>query len=110
MGGFESLIKGGQSSSLEKILAEMMDKKNIEMKTEIPNPVALIILDLYASALRTKNMTISADTVEMIVTNFKLYMVSKDRKRAKEIVEAFRPMYEHEAHKIDIMGRTREGM
>jgi hypothetical protein len=85
MDDFEML--SGEDSA-EKILREMLSKENIEMKTEIENPIALAQLSTYGETLALNKMHKSAKTVQKFVDFYLLYMVSKDRKRSEEIIRA----------------------
>lgn len=78
-----------------KILDKLLDKADIEMKTEIKNPLAVSKLRCIAAELDRRGMKKASEIITAHVDNYLLNMVSYDRKRANEIVDGFRLVLAH---------------
>lgn len=85
---FEKLFQSDDSVSAEKIIASFYDKKNINMKTDIPKHVVLLIavLEAYTKQMKKIGISGSADMTALIIELFKEIMVSGDREGRKEAV------------------------
>lgn len=74
--------------TMEKILAALMDKNNIEMKTEIQMPLNLTRLNAIADALIAHQRPKSGKLLKDFIKAYLEYMVSHDREGRKEIIHA----------------------
>lgn len=83
---FEGLFKVGEDVTAEKLVLQFYDKKNINMKTEIPDKMlmAMAVLKPTAKMMRKEGLTISADLTEEILEEVKELMVSRNREGRKE--------------------------
>jgi len=88
----DDLFAGDDEMNLEKILAKLLDKADIEMKTEIANPEAMSAAMVTVNYLKARKMPITSGLIEDMVAFLLLYNVSKERKRSTEIVEAFKAL------------------
>lgn len=78
-----------------KILSDMLDPKNIEMKTEIHNPVTFAVLDAVAQKMELIIKKVNevillpkfTGLLKEIIEKIKVFMVSYARKSRKEIQE-----------------------
>jgi len=92
--GLEEVFGNAEDEvNLEKILAELLKKDDIEMKTDIENPQAVSLAMTTADYLESRNMNKTAKLMRQMVNYTLLYNVSKGRKSRTEIVEAFKAMY-----------------
>lgn len=74
--------------SFEKILRALMESKDIELKTEIPNPLGLAKLKALSVYLKAEKYKDSSGTINAFIEYFLKYMVSNKREGRKEIVQA----------------------
>lgn len=74
--------------SLEKILKALMESDNIELKTEIPDPLNLAKLLTITEWFEANGYKRSADTLRKFITGYLKYMVSNKREGRKEIIHA----------------------
>jgi len=87
----EDILKSMESLeeiSPEKILSELLSHKKVEFHTEIPNPISLTALEILAEWLSDFKKT--SKIVKGAVKIFKINMVAFRRKRALEIVDAYK--------------------
>lgn len=78
--------------SIEKILANLMDSQNIELKTEINNVPAISVLKVLSNYFAEKGLKKSAAVLNKYIDNFLMYMVSSGRKGRLEIIDAVKGM------------------
>lgn len=78
-----------------KILDKLLDKSDIEMKTEIPNPLAITKLRCIAAELNRRGMPKAGQILTDYCDNYLLNMVSFKRKRSSEIIDGFRNVLAH---------------
>lgn len=78
-----------------KILDKLLCKTDIEMKTEIKNPLAISKLRCIAAELDRRGMANASQIITDFVDNYLLNMVSYNRKRSGEIVEGFKLILAH---------------
>lgn len=74
--------------SYETILIEMMNKKNIVMKTEIHKPIPLTKLEILADWLNAEAMKKPARMIKNFNIKLLEHMVSFDRKGRTEVFGA----------------------
>ena len=75
-------------ASLEKILANLLDTKDIELKSEIKNVPSITVLDIIGEYLEKRKLPKSAALLSGYIQKFLKYMVSNDRKGRMEIIDA----------------------
>lgn len=83
----DELFVKSDELSVEQIINELMNDKNLMLKTEIPNPDAILGLMDIEHWLRSSKCTRSADVIKKHIEDFVLVMVSYDRKRVTEILD-----------------------
>lgn len=84
-----------------KILSELLNDKDISLKTELKNPLAITRLEIFAMCIDTEfsrhgitsnfekeEVTTCAEIIMKFVNIYKQNMVSYKRKSRKEIIEA----------------------
>jgi len=92
----EELIKAFEEMedvSAEQILSQLLKKKKVEFHTEIKNPLSMTALEVLADYI---DIGIVQKILKKWVKKFKTNMVAYDRKRATEIVEAYKSRKEAE--------------
>jgi hypothetical protein len=82
-------------ASVENILAQMLKTEDIEMKTEIRDPHALAGLWIVAQRLDNAGLPKCGQLIREWIEKDLLYMVSYDRKRAQEIIQAVTDTIKH---------------
>lgn len=83
---FESLFTRDEDVSSEKIVQSFYDKKNINMKTELPKQMILpmAILEKYAKIMKEMKLTKAAKLTAGTIDLTKELMVSAEREGRKE--------------------------
>lgn len=79
----------------KQLPSELFDKTNISIKTEITNPIAISVLEVFAEQM--KNLSeedgvgrVLENVVKRFIAYYKTNMVSYKRQSRKEFVEAVR--------------------
>ena len=75
-------------ASLEKILANLLDTKDIELKSEINDVASITVLKTLGDYLEKKKLPNSAALIQCYLQDFLKYMVSYSRKGRMEIIDA----------------------
>jgi hypothetical protein len=83
----EEMFKGHDKTP-EMILSEMVDPHNIEMKTEISQPINLAKLYVISQCLKDDNCVPAGKRIEEFIDRYLLYQVSYNRQSRKEVIEA----------------------
>lgn len=91
---FEGLVSDDETTDW-KILDKLLDKADIEMKTEIVNPRAITALRTIAKEFGRRGMKKAEKIMDDAIDNHLLNMVSYDRKRSNEIIDGFRNVLAH---------------
>ena len=78
--GIPGLFEAQEENSFHKILTDLIDSKNVALKTEIANPLAVAQLRIIAISLTKEKLTQSATVIIEFIEWFLTYMVSHDRK------------------------------
>lgn len=73
-------------SDVESSLGYLLDKDNALLTTEIDNPIAVTMLEVFADDLREEMSEIS-DVIDGYVKKFKINMIPYKRKRATEAIQ-----------------------
>lgn len=95
----EEIIKafeGMEDISPEQILNQLLKKKKVEFHTEIRNPLSMTALEVLAEHIGIK---VTEKILKKWIKKFKTNMVAYDRKRATEIIEAYKSRKESEEEK-----------
>jgi len=71
-----------------KILRELINDQNIELKTEINKPFDFSVLKLIAEYLRDNKLPYSASLIDKFIKISFKYLLSKNRKSREEIIRA----------------------
>jgi hypothetical protein len=82
---FEEILAGETDTDLSKIVKELLNRDNIETKTELSQEQINAI-----AALQTEAILYDIDPLKIYLAEFKTHMVSKKRKSRGEIVEIMR--------------------
>jgi DNA-directed RNA polymerase alpha subunit len=77
-----------EEQSPMQILNSLQDKENVEMQTEIQQPLNLTRLETLAKWCGDEKATDSKATLLEFVKDYRINMVSFDRKSRKEIITA----------------------
>lgn len=92
----EDLLESDEIS-YEKILSELLNTRDIELKSHISNPKGLAALNLLGSEILGGNgLEQSASFVSKFILWYLKYMVSKDRLGRIEIIKAVSNSRENE--------------
>lgn len=83
----EEMFKGHDKTP-EMILSEMIDSHDIEMKTEISQPINLSKLFVVGQCLKDEGYTKAGERIHDFISKYLLYQVSYNRQSRKEIIEA----------------------
>jgi hypothetical protein len=86
--GFLDDLAPVEEESVERILAKLMDSKDIALKTEYPRPLNVARLSVLADWLTQEGMEESGKLVREFVKYYSENMVSYGRKGRGEIVRA----------------------
>lgn len=84
---------------LDKALSELLTVDNLEMKTEIAQPINLAKLDTVGYVLGKSEMPLCSATITYFIGRMNLYYVSHKRMSRTETIEGLRA----------ISGKPREG-
>jgi len=82
--------------TLKEILSNLLDKKDLELKTEIHNPRFLTILKMISIQLEIRKYPLSFQVLDKYIYWFLIYMVSYKRESRKEIIHALSYLLEKE--------------
>jgi len=97
------IFKPFRSMSPPDILVSLIDgTKDIDLKTEISDPMGLTVLTLSKDYLKSLGLPLSSKLVESFIDIFLRYQISKDRKSREEVIRAL------EALAIDNRNRKEE--
>jgi hypothetical protein len=97
----ENLIVSGGDETPEKILLSLLDKQNVEMKTEIDRPLKLAQLKTIENWLRKEKMLRCANSIKIFIENYLVYQVSRKRQSRKETVTALQALNANERNQSD---------
>lgn len=89
MSALKDLI-GSDIASMEQILANLLSPENVEMKTEIQNPLGFSGLAMFSEYLVRLGFTKSANLINRFLKTHFIYCVSKNRGSRNEVIEAFK--------------------
>lgn len=112
-GGFLSLLSGDSDVTSQMILQGLGKiDKDLPMKTEIRNPVATTIVDLFALRSQQLGFPKTALLLRAFNTWMRVNNVSKGRKGREEMIEGFKAVYVEELRKAgqkdDVFGSKRQ--
>ncbi|MGP3705248.1 MAG: hypothetical protein ACKD6O_08170 [Candidatus Bathyarchaeota archaeon] len=82
----------------EQILNALLRKSKVELHTELHNPLAVTLIEIYSGLIKKYSVS-SAEIVKDFVKRFRVNMVAYDRKRAKEVVDAYKSVREFEENR-----------
>ena len=90
-----------EEENIEKIIANLLDEKNIELKTEIRNPLALTVLTLVGDYFGENGYNDTKDLIDKFVNRYLKYMVSFKRKSRQEVKDILMKMESEEETATD---------
>lgn len=85
-----AMFEQKEEETVEKILSELLDKDDIELKTEINNPLNVSRLMMISKWFEVNEYDDSSELIEKFVNYYLLYMVSHNRESRREIVTAIK--------------------
>jgi len=83
---FSELLES-KETKLEDILSNLINKQDIELKTEIHNPLVISALDVLAITLKENNLNISSNILSNFLLWFRINMISYKRLSRHEIIK-----------------------
>jgi len=89
-------MKSSDTITLKQILNNLIDKKDIELKTEIHNPRYLTILTMISEQYKIRKYPMCHSILKYYIEYTLIYMVSYKRQRVKEIIHALSYLLEKE--------------
>lgn len=99
-------FQGKTSISLQEILSNLIDgEENLDLKTDIENPLNLARLYLYSVILEKYEMKKSSELIETFINKFLRYRVSNKRKSREEIIKAISGMLDRMQTRISLSER-----
>jgi len=94
---FISELKKNDENEFSKLISELINDKNIELKTEISNPLVMSILDSLGEYLEQKGLKQSSSLLKTFLFWFRVNMISFNRKSRTEYIKAISSLYTAEA-------------
>lgn len=85
-----------EDESPQKILVSLLNKDNVEMKTEIQRPLKLAQLKTIENWCRSEKLYKCANAIETFINHYLVYMVSHDRQSRKETIQALQALMTNE--------------
>jgi hypothetical protein len=95
---FEELIES-KELRLEDILSNLITKENLELKTEINNPIRISILDTLSESLKNLKFEKSHNILSSFLLWYRINMVSHKRLSRKEIIKGIIGLKEEQLEK-----------
>lgn len=107
---FDEIFDNVENASFEQILNELLSTDNLDLKTEIKDPLALTRLKTYSDYWRSIGLVKTSDYLDNFILKYLTYMVSYQRQRSKEIVSAVSSIVEKSKPKMAdrLLGRDIE--
>jgi len=93
---FISELKKSDENELSKLISELINDRNIELKTEISNPLIMSILDSLGDYLEQKGLKQSSNLLKSFLFWFRVNMISFNRKSRTEYIKAINSLYSSE--------------
>jgi len=93
---FISELKKNDENEFSKLISELINDKNIELKTEISNPLVMSILDSLGEYLEQKGLKQSSSLLKTFLFWFRVNMISFKRKSRNEYIKAINSLYSSE--------------
>jgi len=90
MPGFLDNMMRREDRTPEMILSELLTAKDIEMKTEIQQPINLAKLYVVGEVLKTEGFPRSGQTIHDFISKMNLYFVSHNRMSRTEAIEGLK--------------------
>jgi hypothetical protein len=76
-----------KETKLEDILSNLINRNDVELKTEIHNPLTISTLDVLAISLKENNLNISSNLLANFLLWFRINMISYKRLSRQEIIK-----------------------
>lgn len=92
-----------------QVINELLRPDNVRMKTEIPNPAALLKLRVFSKWLKQNELDEAAELIDEWIKNFELDMVSSGRQSRKEVAEMVKALKGQEDDRESFMMRLEGG-
>jgi len=90
---FLNELKKSDENELSKLISELINDKNIELKTEIQNPFTMSLLDSLGEYLEQKGLKQSSNLLKTFLFYFRVNMISFNRKSRTEYIKAINSLY-----------------
>jgi hypothetical protein len=92
-------LKRLDETTQEKLMQFMMQfDRHISFKTDLPNPMPIVKLEVLAKYFKQDKMPTSAKIIEWLIEIYKCDMVSHKRMGRKEIFETIKARLEQKEH------------
>lgn len=103
-------LQAYEGDSVEQILRDLLNDKNIELKTELKNPLMMSKARLLVTWCRAEGLTTTADLLEAFIEFYVRDMVSYNRSSRTEITQAIAEiMKRDQGLKQRLLGGSEEG-
>jgi len=90
---FLNELKVKNNDEFSKLISELINDSNIELKTEIPNPIVMSILDTLGDYLEAKQLKNTSAFLKTFLFWFRTNMISFQRKSRTEYIKALNSLY-----------------
>ena len=84
---------------IAQLVSELINSKDVELKTQIDNPVLISLMDTLADYLADRNLQQSSNLIANLLFHFRVNMVSYKRKSREEYIKALIGVKEEEKEK-----------
>lgn len=74
--------------SFQQILNKLLDKDNLELKTEISKPKQLAVLSVFSQYIKSFGFNLCSNLIDNFIKTYYTNMVSFNRKSRTEIIKA----------------------
>jgi hypothetical protein len=95
---FEELIES-KEIRLEDILSNLINRQDIELKTEIIKPITITILDTMSHTLKNIKFEKSHNVLDTFLLWYRINMVSHKRLSRKEVIKGIIGLKEEQMEK-----------
>lgn len=95
-----------------KALLSLLDKENVELITELPNPVQITVVEAVIKDMKHSFYPQCSNIFETYVSLYKKNMISNKRKSRVEFIEALKNLKQSEKEGLpnDVVKKQRSGI
>lgn len=107
----QEAFEGIDQTSYEKILSQLLTEGNIDLKSDLKNPMALTQLASLSKWCEKEKLTKTQEMIDSFIEKYLRYMVSHNRKSRTEIVQAFNDIYKDNLSRKDkLLGKGNDSL